>query len=103
MTQPLHPTGPDKTPGGAGDGALRDKLLRDMLGNCLPLVHVDSVVTRLYSTNSIAARQAQLTATVASLLTEGLVVIGDIIGASDERVEPWKVPLEEAMARLRER
>jgi hypothetical protein len=82
---------------------LRTKLLRDLVGECLSLSHLDSVVAHVYSDNADTVRQARLMATIGSLLTDGLIVVGDIVGGSDERVEPWNVPLEESMERLHER
>jgi hypothetical protein len=33
-------------------------------------------------------------------IEDGLMVVGDIVGGSDERVEPWDMSLDDAMARL---
>jgi hypothetical protein len=38
--------------------------------------------------------------TVRSLIDDGLMVVGNIVGASDERVEPWDMLLDDAMARI---
>lgn len=38
--------------------------------------------------------------TVRSLIEDGLMVIGNIEGESDERVEPWDMSLDHAMARI---
>jgi hypothetical protein len=86
----------------AQDG-LRDQLLRDLLGECLSLSHVDSVVAQDRSQTPDTVRQARLMATIGSLLTDNLIVVGDIVGGSDARVEPWNVPLKQAMERLRDR
>lgn len=78
--------------------ALRDQLLRDASeGECLPLAHVDHVARRMTS-DSLAARQSLLIRTVRSLIDDGLMVVGNIVGASDERVEPWDMSLDDAMA-----
>jgi hypothetical protein len=82
---------------------LRNQLLRDLVGECLSLSHLDSVVAHVYSDDADTVRQARLMATIGSLLTDGLIVVGDIVGGSDERVEPWNVPLDEVMGRLHER
>lgn len=37
---------------------------------------------------------------VRSLIDERLMVVGRIVGASDERVEPWDMSLDDAMARI---
>ena len=39
---------------------------------------------------------------VASLLTEGLAVVGEIVGGTGATVDPWKLSTEEALVRLRE-
>jgi hypothetical protein len=78
---------------------LRDQLLWDAVGDCLPLAHVDSVARRM-AAESLSARQMLLMGTVRSLIDDGLMVVGDIIGASDERVEPWDMSLDDAMARI---
>jgi hypothetical protein len=49
---------------------------------------------------SLSARQHLLESTVRSLIADGLMVVGDIVGGSDERVEPWDMSLDDAMARL---
>jgi hypothetical protein len=51
---------------------------------------------------SLPARQALLTSVIRSMIDEGLMVVGGIVGASDERVEPWKLSLDDAMAQLRD-
>ncbi|WNG93713.1 hypothetical protein [Mycobacterium sp. ITM-2016-00318] len=40
---------------------------------------------------------------VASLLSEGLAVVGDIVGGTGATVDPWKLSTEEALARVRDR
>lgn len=80
--------------------ALRDQLLRDASGGeCLSLAHVD-YVAGLIAADSLAARQKLLMSTVRSLIDDGLMVIGNIDGGSDERVEPWDLSLDDAMARI---
>jgi hypothetical protein len=83
--------------------SLREELLRDLSGSeCLPLGHIDSVVAYDHPIEPLATRQSRVIAAIESLLTDGLLVIGDIVGASDEYVDPWKLSREEALARLRE-
>jgi hypothetical protein len=86
---------------GAGATAqFREQLLRDSSGGeCLSLAHVD-YVAGLIAADSLAARQKLLMDTVRSLIDDGLMVIGNIDGGSDERVEPWDLSLEDAMARI---
>jgi hypothetical protein len=78
---------------------LRDQLLYDAVGDCLPLAHVDSVAGRV-AADSVSARQDLLMRTVRRLIDDGLMVVGNIVGASDERVEPWDMSLDDAMARI---
>jgi hypothetical protein len=78
---------------------VRDQLLRDALGDCLPLAHVDHVVSQ-HGGDALSARQDLLESTVRSLIEDGLMIVGDIVGGSDERVEPWDMSLDDAMARL---
>ncbi|WP_123024720.1 hypothetical protein [Mycolicibacterium stellerae] len=78
---------------------MREQLLRDALGDCLPLAHVDSVVGHA-AVDSLSARQELLLRTVRSLIDDGQMVVGNIVGGSDERVEPWNLSLDDAMARI---
>jgi hypothetical protein len=71
-------------------------------GESLSLSHIDSVVSYGNSTEPPAARQSRVIAAIESLLTDGLMVVGEIVGGSDEYVDPWKLPTENALARLRE-
>ena len=79
---------------------LREQLLRDSSeGECLSLAHVDHVARRM-APDSLSARQELLKGTVRSLIDDGLMVVGSIVGGSDERVEPWDMSLDDAMARI---
>jgi hypothetical protein len=78
---------------------LRDQLLYDAVGDCLPLAHVDSVAGRM-AADSVSTRQDLLMRTVRGLIDDGLMVVGNIVGASDESVEPWNMSLDDAMARI---
>jgi hypothetical protein len=83
--------------------AVRDQVLRDALGECLPLAHVDGVVARLCPGETLPEQQELVLRAVRSLLDEGLVVVGDIVGGSDERVEPWDLMTEYAVAQIHDR
>jgi hypothetical protein len=103
VTQPPKANDPENLKPGPRDHPLRDQLLRDMSdGECLSLSHIDSVVSYGNSTEPPAARQSRVIAAIESLLTDGLMVVGEIVGGSDEHVDPWKLPTENALARLRE-
>jgi hypothetical protein len=80
--------------------ALRDQLLRDSSGGeCLSLAHVDHAARRMMP-DSLTARQKLLMSTVRTLIDDGLMVVGHIVGGSDESVEPWDMSLDDAMARI---
>lgn len=79
---------------------LREQLLLDGESHCLPMSHVNSVIARALPGGPTPARHALILSVVRSLLDDGLVVVGDIVGASDERVEPWDLSIDEAMARI---
>ncbi len=81
---------------------LRRQLIYDAVGNCLPLVHVNWIVTREHLSESIAGRQDLVLSSIRSLLDEGLMDIGEIVGGSDERIDSWGLPPAAAVERLRE-
>ncbi|WNG93714.1 hypothetical protein [Mycobacterium sp. ITM-2016-00318] len=103
MTQPPDGNRPEVDRPKPGNQSLRDELLEGMSGGeCLPLGHIDSVVAYDHSTEPLAARQSRVITTIESLLTDGLLVIGDIVGGSEDYVNPWKLSTEDALTRLRE-
>ncbi len=71
-------------------------------GECLSLGHIDSVVAYDHPDEKLAARQSRVMTTIGSLLTEGLLVVGDIVGGGDDYVNPWKLSTEDALARVRD-
>ena len=79
---------------------LREQLLWDGENDCLPMSHVNSVVAGAFPGGPTPARHALILSVIRSLLDDGLVMVGDIVGASDERVEPWNLSVDEAMARI---
>jgi hypothetical protein len=81
---------------------LRDHLLCDAHGDCLPLIHVHSVVKQ-EAGGSLPTRQEVLLRTVRSLIGDGLMVVGRIGGEDVECVEPWDLSLDDAMARIHQR
>jgi hypothetical protein len=103
MTQPRNPAEPGDSSAMSAARTLRSEFLSDLLAGCLSLDDLDSVVAHDYSAEPRAARQELVMTTIRSLLADGLAVVGEIVGASDERVEPWKLSVDEAMARLHER
>lgn len=83
--------------------ALREQLSRDLLGDCLSLSHIDSVLASDFPAEPIAARQERLLTTIRSLLADGLLVVGDIVGGTDAEVMPWSSSVDVTMEILRER
>lgn len=79
---------------------LRVRLLSDAVGNCLPMAHVTSVIRREQLADTVADQQDVVLRTIRSLLGDGLMKIGDILGASDERVVPWDLSIDAAMDRV---
>lgn len=100
MTQP-DDRGHDEAERRAQD-RLRRRLLFDAVGNCLPMAHVTSVMRREQLAETVAAQQELVLCTIRSLLDDGLMKIGDILGASDERVVSWDLSIDAAMDRLRD-
>jgi hypothetical protein len=81
---------------------LREQLLLDGVNDCLPMAHVNSVAAQTCPDEPKSARHDVVLSVIRSLLDDGLMVVGDIVGASDERVEPWRLSVEDAMARIRD-
>lgn len=75
-------------------------MLWDGENDCLPMSHVNSVIARVFPGGPTPDRHALILSVIQSLLDAGLMVVGDIVGASDERVEPWDVSIDAAMARI---
>lgn len=82
--------------------ALRSELLLDGTAMCLPMAHVMSVVDRKDLAGTVPARQGLALRTIRSLLDDGLMMVGDIVGASDEQVVPWDLTADGAMRRIRD-
>jgi len=68
----------------------------------MSLGDIDSRIQYDYRTEPLSTRQSRVIDAVASLLKEGLAVVGEIVGGSDATVDPWKLSTEEALVRLRE-
>lgn len=82
------------------DGLLRNELLLDGLAMCIPMAQVVSIIRRENLADTAGAQQDLALRTIRSLLDDGLIEIGDIVGGSDERVEPWDLPVGAAMDRV---
>ncbi|MDO3634691.1 hypothetical protein [Mycolicibacterium arseniciresistens] len=82
---------------------MRDQLLKDAVGECLPLSHVDGVIAGISPDEPLAAQQEIVLRSIRTLLDGGLMVVGHIVGGADERVEPWPLTTEDALARIHDR
>jgi hypothetical protein len=103
VTEPRDQNAPESHPPRPGEQAFRDELLRDMAGGeYLSLSHIDSKIQYDYRAEPLSTRQSRVMTAVASLLSEGLVVVGAIVGGTGATVDPWRLSTEEALARLRE-
>jgi hypothetical protein len=74
-----------------------------LLGDCLSLGHIDSVLAYDFPAEPIATRQERLLTAIRSLLADGLVLVGDIVGGTDAEVRPWSNSVDVTMDILRER
>jgi hypothetical protein len=103
VTEPCDQNAPESHQPRAGEQSFRHELLRDMSGGeCLSLSDIDSIIQYDYRTEPLTTRQSRVMTAVASLLSEGLVVVGAIVGGTGATVDPWRLSTEEALARLRE-
>lgn len=100
MTQPDDRHHEHDKPGFNAEEFLRNELLLDGLAMCVPMAQVMSVMRREQLADTVAAQQNLVLRTIRSLLDEGLMKIGDILGASDERVVPWDLSIDAAMDRV---
>ena len=76
---------------------LRAQLLADMLGDCVPMAHVESVITRGHLADTVADRHELALSTIRSLLEDGLMEIGDVSGGEPATLLAWNLPLDAAM------
>lgn len=100
MTQPDDQHLGHDNPGINAEEFLRNELLLDGLAMCVPMAQVTSVTKRHRLAPTGAAEQNLVLRTIRSLLDDGLMKIGDILGASDERVVPWDLSIDAAMDRV---
>ncbi len=64
--------------------------------------HIDFAASQNQPDEALAARQSDVVTTIESMLSAGLLVIGDVVGGTEEYVEPWKLSQDDALSRLRE-
>jgi hypothetical protein len=103
VTQPSHPSEANAHDALPASESLRERLSRDLLGDCLSLGHIDSELAYDFPAAPLAARQERLLTAVRSLLADGLLVVGDIVGGTDPDVMPWSSSVDVTMEILRER
>jgi hypothetical protein len=77
---------------------LRERSLGDLHDDCLPLTHFDYVAGQMAPADPLSARQRVLLDVIRALLEDELMVVGGIVGGSDEHVDPWDMSLADAMA-----
>lgn len=102
MTRPVDGHREHDEPRGSAQDRLRNVLLSHAVGNCLPMAHVTSVIRPEELGDTRVDQQNVVLRTIRSLLDDGLMKIGDILGASDERVVPWDLSVDAAMERVRD-
>ena len=68
----------------------------------MSLSDIDQRIQYDYRTEPLSECQSRVMTAVASLLTEGQAVIGEIVGGTGATVDPWKLSCEDALVRLRE-
>lgn len=102
MTQPDDQHLENDKPGTDAEEFLRNELLLDGLAMCVPMAQVTSVTKRNHLADTVVAEQNLVLRTIRSLLEDGLMKIGDILGASDERVVPWDLSIDAAMEHFRD-
>ncbi|VAZ79268.1 hypothetical protein [Mycobacterium persicum] len=100
MTQPDDERRKRGQSGFSAQDSLRRRLLSDAEANCLPMAHVMGLILREHLAESLTAQQDVALRTIRSLLDDGLMEIGDILGASDERIVPWDLSIDAVMKRI---
>ena len=84
MTEPSDLNSPESHQPRPGEQSFRDELLRDMSGGeSLSLSDIDSIIQYDYRAEPLPTRQSRVLTAIKSLLSEGLVVVGEIVGGTD--------------------
>lgn len=84
------------------ESTLRNVLLCQAVGNCLPMTHIASALRPEDLGETVTDRQNVVLRTIRSLLDDGVMKVGDILSGSDERVVPWDLTTDDAMERVRD-
>ncbi len=81
---------------------LRTRILIDAEGgNCLPMAHVATVTALEDRSVPDEPRREWVLRTIRSLLDDGLIEVGAIVGGSDERIDSWGLSPAETVERIR--
>jgi hypothetical protein len=81
---------------------LRKELLSSGLYDWVPLAEVDSIIIDNHLADTLPAQQDLALQTIRSLAEDGLMEIGDLPDKGD-RIIPWNVSLDAALARISDR
>ncbi|BCO38323.1 hypothetical protein BMW24_018305 [Mycobacterium heckeshornense] len=98
-------TQPDQVRGAENQSAqerLRKELLISGLYDWVPLVQVESVITRADLAETLPAQQDLALQTIRSLVEDGLMEIGDLPNPG-EKFRGWDLSIDAAMARVYDR
>jgi hypothetical protein len=81
---------------------LRSQLLRDALGDALPMGHVTSLIAHDHLAETVPGQQELALRAIRSLLEDGLMEIGDSTGEVGTFVA-WDLSVDAAMERVHDR
>lgn len=76
----------------AQERALADlcaKLLNTLDGDVLPMAHLDSLVAHSNIADTAADRRSLATDLIATLLKQGRLLVGDVVGGDPAYIQPW--------------
>jgi hypothetical protein len=82
---------------------LRDDILASGHDDWVSMADVQGRISRRRLADSVAERQRLVVDTVRSLLSDGLVEIGDIPGRGDPGFKPWPGSVDDVMTRFTDR
>lgn len=79
-------------PHAAQERALADlcaKLLDSLDGDVLPMAHLDALVAHSDIADTAADRRSLATDLIATLLKQGRLLVGDVVGGDPAYIQPW--------------
>ncbi|WP_373145964.1 hypothetical protein [Mycobacterium marinum] len=80
---------------------LGTQLIEDLDDDVMPMAHVESIITRHKLADTAEARQALALTTIASLLADQTILVGDVVGGDPAYIEPWPGTPAEILDRIR--